>query len=291
MDALADYFRLFYLEMERGISFIPTQVAVLCAVPFLLNDTEKTKRGVAKKLLECLICFLLAETAAAAAYGLMGDRYLERWQLLVFTTVYAVFFSRYKARTRLVRSAMYLAGYMVIISISEPLGALISRIDEQYWAWARHLTWLTVVLLIVLLVCFLRHFSPHRDRIIAVQFSVLICVICGLIIASQMVFMLLIGTQDMAEVDFTYKIYNLIISVFLLVIGMLAYYFYYSVAQATQENINLLAIQHRTELEAEKFEANRINYEDLRTLRHELKNHIFYMRSLLQGKRYDELTE
>ncbi len=291
MDALLDYFRLFYLEMERGISFIPTQIAVLCAVPFLLNDTEKTPKGIARKLLECLVCFLLAEAGAAAAYALLGDHHLGRWQLLAFITVYAVFFSRYKPRTRLVRSAMYLAGYMVILSISEPLGVLVSRIDERYWPWAQHLTWLVVVLLIVILVCFLRHFSPHRDRIIATQFSVLICVICGLIIASQMVFMLLFGSQDMAETDITYKTYNLIISVFLLIIGMLAYYFYYSVAQATQENINLLALQHRTELEAEKFEANRVNYEDLRTLRHELKNHIFYMRSLLQGKRYDELTE
>lgn len=111
---------------------------------------------------------------------------------------------------------------MVAFSISEPLGVILQMVDERYWVWAQHLTWICVILLII---------------------------------------------------------------------EMLTYYLYYSVATVTRQNEQLLMLRHKSEMEEEKYEVNRVNYEDLRMLRHELKNHSFYMRSLLEAGKYEQLRE
>lgn len=85
----------------------------------------------------------------------------------------------------MVRSVVYLAGYMVAFSISEPLGVILQMVDERYWVWAQHLTWICVILLICGIVWFLRHFSSPRGSVVHPQFVTLLCVVSGMIIASQ----------------------------------------------------------------------------------------------------------
>lgn len=285
------YFQEYYLGLARGISYVPTQIATICAVCFLLNDTEWTIKGILRKLGECILFFTATVLATSAVYMLLGDNQLDRWLLALCIAIYAVCFSKYKPRVRLVRSITYFAAYMVIFSISEPLGILFRMIDERYWNWSQHLTWLTVVLLIVGIVCFLRHFASKKGSIVHPQFVTLLCVVSLMIIVSQIAYLNLSGQTDFSLIDTNYKQYNLVVSLFLLIIEMLTYYLYYSVVTVTQQNETLLTMRHKAEMEEEKFQANRVNYDDLRMLRHELKNHSFYMRSLLDAKKYDELRE
>lgn len=97
--------------------------------------------------------------------------------------------------------------------------------------------------------------------------------------------------EKLSDIPTNYKLYNQVVSLFLLIIEMLTYYLYYSVATVTRQNEQLLMLRHKSEMEEEKYEANRVNYEDLRMLRHELKNHSFYMRSLLEAGKYEQLRE
>lgn len=286
-----DYFLEYYLGMVRGVSYVPTQITTIFAVIFLLNDTQWTARGILRKLGECTAWFAAVFAVTSVVYWRFGDYQLDKIMLVLFTVVYACFFSKYQPRIRLVRSVVYLAGYMVAFSISEPLGVILQMVDERYWVWAQHLTWICVILLICGIVWFLRHFSSPRGSVVHPQFVTLLCVVSGMIIASQIFYLKLSGVEKLSDIPTNYKLYNQVVSLFLLIIEMLTYYLYYSVATVTRQNEQLLMLRHKSEMEEEKYEANRVNYEDLRMLRHELKNHSFYMRSLLEAGKYEQLRE
>lgn len=75
--------------------------------------------------------------------------------------------------------------------------------------------------------------------------------------------------------------FNVVICVCLWFINLMAYYQFYTIAQGARENSDLLALRQKAEMEAEKYHATRLNYNGLRAIRHEIRNHNFYKKVLL----------
>lgn len=67
----------------------------------------------------------------------------------------------------------------------------------------------------------------------------------------------------------------------------MAYYQFYTIDQGARKNMDLLALRQKAEMEAEKYHATKLNDDELRAIRHEIKNHNFYLKALLDEGKID----
>ena len=133
-------------------------------------------------------------------------------------------------------------------------------------------------------VWFLRHFSFDTGTSIG-----------GKYVWMQMVIsIIIIGIEAYAELSESARIvkdFNVLICVCLWFINLLAYYQFYTIDQGTKENMKLYTLHQKAEMEKEKYLATKLNYDELRSIRHEIKNHNFYMKALLDEGKIDEARE
>lgn len=278
---MLEYFQLFYLQLDRGICYILTNLALIVGAVLLLNNTDRSFRGMIRKAVECLICFAIHGLLVAGYYALIGTTHMDRICLLIFLLLYSLIRSPYTHRVCLVRSCVYFASTVVMLPLSEPLGRYFGAINEAYYLWAQYLTLVVVMLLTGAMVFFLRHFAFETKSVVHPQFTFLTVAISVLTVCCQII-------AQSWSVSGAY--YRLICAAFW-VINLLTYYMFYIISRITKENVSLLTMRHKAEMELEKYQVTKMNFDELRLIRHEVKNHQFYMQALLKEGKLDQLAE
>lgn len=280
MDML-EYFQIFYVELDRGICYILTNLTLVVGAILLLNDTAKSARGIVTKAAECLLCFAVHTLLVAAYYALFGMVQMDRVCLAVFLLLYSLLRSRYKRRVCLVRSCVYFASTVVMLPLSEPFGRFFAQINADYYLWAQYLTLVVVMAMTGAMVAFLRHFAFETKSVVHPQFTILTVVISVLTVVCQLTAQILKANTS----------HNLLVCGVLWLIILLTYYMFYVISRITKENMSLLTMRHKAEMELEKYQVSKMNFEELRLIRHEIKNHQFYMKALLEEGKLEELAE
>lgn len=217
-------------------------------------------------------------------FALFKGPQMPRIATFLFVACYAVFRSRYDFRVCLVRGWMYAASIMVMLPISESVGNLFERINEHWFSWSQYLTPAVMGIMIFAEVWFLRHFSFDTGTSIAGKYVWLQMVISVITIGIEVY-------ADITQAVVAAKGFNVLICVCLWLINLLAYYQFYTIDQGTKKNMELNALRQKAEMEKEKYHATKLNYDELRSIRHEIKNHNFYMKALLDEGRMDEARE
>ncbi len=279
---MSNYFDLLFVQQIRGASYIPTLYIQTIAIVLLLNDLPRTRKEWLKKMLECIGCCLAVNLIGILYMTAIGsEEPISFVSLAVFTFFYALLCSKYTATICLVHSIMFLACVIVSVPISSPISDMIRTVNPaMYYSWGQFLTILIILLLTVVVVVYLRHFSLEAGSIVQTQYLLLQVGISLLTIGIEL-------TTYWVEIP---RAFNVLICAGLWGTNLLTYYMFYFIENSTRENLALRSTQHRIELEQEKYLANRINYDELRIMRHELKNYTFYVKSLLDAKKYDELS-
>lgn len=277
-----DYFDELFVQHVRGMSYVPTLYIQTAAIVLLLGRLPRTVGAWLKKGLECLVCCLLVSMIGAAYAAVFGlDEPISFVTLALFTLLYALFRSRYPVNIRLVRSMMFLACVMVSVPISSPVSDLIRNANPTiYYSWGQYLTVVFIFLLTAIVVAFLRYFSLENGSPVQPQYLLLQVGISLVTIVIEL-------ATYWTEIP---RGFNVLICAGLWGINLLTYYLFYSIGKSTQENLVLRSTQHRIELEREKYESNRVSYDEMREMRHELKNYMFYARALLNAQKYEELS-
>jgi len=118
------------------------------------------------------------------------------------------------------------------------------------------------------------------------QFSGLLILIMILAVA----FSLDIITRQETAVSAA-ALYRALLYSLLIFAEFVAYYLFYRIALEHNEKVRLQIAQKRLADEKEFFSLSKKNYEDLKTLKHDLNNHFYCMQSLLAANRFDELKD
>ena len=278
---MLEYFQLFFLELQRGICYILTNLVLISGAVLLLNDVRGGFRGWLGKAAECLSCFAVHSLILSIYYALFGSTQMDRVCLAIFLLLYSLIRSKYKRRVCLVRSSVYFASSVVMLPLSEPLGRVFKDINVAYYQWAQYLTLVVVVLMTIAMVLFLRHFAFDTKSVVHPQFSAMTVIISVLTVLSQAASMALDASGG----------YNLIVCAILWLINLLAYYMFYVISRISRENVSLVTMRHKAEMELEKYQVTKMNFEEMRIIRHEIKNHQFYMKALLSEGKLDQLAE
>ena len=80
------------------------------------------------------------------------------------------------------------------------------------------------------------------------------------------------------------RLYNMLISSGFLVLELLVYYMLYVISKEYTENVELLAMQQKAELDREMYIVTKNIYQEMSAVRYEIKNHDAYMIALLEKK-------
>lgn len=132
-------------------------------------------------------------------------------------------------------------------------------------------------------------FAAGRGEQVAWLYPLLMTAICVLAVSIQLYSMMSIDPSELE--DASVRGYNLYMGTSFLVIILLGYYLYYAIGREHTEKIMLLAQQRRQELDEENMIAAQQTYEALREVRHEIKNHTAYMKTLLDAGDYQALRD
>ena len=277
---MLDYFMTYYVEMNFGPGYAVTNVAYVIAVVLLLNDTQRSWSGLLRKTGDILLCWLGTVAYCSFFHKLLGHDYMDQSMMLLLLIVYAVFRSKYRKATRLVRSCVLYACFMQSLTISEPVGELLNDLFAGgEHTWMEHLTSLVVVLLAAAVVAFLRRFSTERFSFISTFPVILVAVISGLGVLLQW------SGNPLGSS----RAYNVVVASSFWLLELLSYYMFYIGGQEYDRNLELVALRHKEELDEELLQLSKDSYEEMHQIRHEVKNHLAYIRVLAENGEYDRL--
>lgn len=274
--SLFDYFQTYYLDRNFGPGYVATNVSYVIAVVLLLNDVQwDDRRALLKKAGEMFLCWLGTLAFCSVYNMLLGHDWMDRLMMLLFMACYAIFRSKYSARTRVVRGCVFFTCTTLSMPVSEPIGELFEEINADY-TWAEHLTSLVMVILLLFALVFLRSFSTERQVFAPVFPTVLVGVISGL-------GLMLVYVSEVMSVSQDYRAFNVLLAGSFWVLELVTYYLYYRMTQEYGKNLELMAIAQKEELEQELLQISQQNYEELHEIRHEMKNHLLYIRVLAEN--------
>ena len=288
MQAMAEYFQEFFIEGTRAPSYIPSIMIQVLAMILLLGKNPKSVRDYALLALDwvgnCALIFLIT----SVYYGCVGTYNMDFFAIIALTLLYALTRSQKPALRRLVMASMFLACALSSYPLSAPWGEFFQGVDPTYWSWASYLTLVVMLLMTTAEVWFLRHFALPENSSIPIQYALIQVVVSLTTIGIEWIYGIegVYGVEEKLITNF-----NIVVATALWAIDLLLYYMLFNISKSNDEKIMLLSTQHKIRMEQEKYEANRVNYDELRAMRHELKNYTFYVKALLDAKRYDELSE
>ena len=141
------------------------------------------------------------------------------------------------------------------------------------------------VILSVIVACYFRRFNILQLRNIpkvSITYSVLVsCVVCILSIWYQV---------NQLSLDTLGNQLALLALISFLMIAMMAYYLNYAVCMYNNKTLDLQAENLLARNEGEILKISRQNLEEIRRIRHDIRNHFAYMNMMVQEERYDELA-
>ena len=265
------YFLTYQMGLSRGVVNPLLFFGYVVMLAFLLNDLPETRREWLRKAVEIALFWCATQLGSSIYFALFGESYLNQAQQLLAVMLYAVFWSRFSINRRIVIGGAGWASEMLIISIQGSTGL-------AYDAW-----YSVAALLLAMFLCalFLRHFAVEEFSLAPTHYSAVIVVqaLCGMIASGNW------GNVPAASV------YLLVTDAVLLATLFIVYALLYYMNKMYHRNMELTIMEQRHRGDEDVLRLTQKNNEEMRILRHELKNHDAYIRTLLDQERFDDLRD
>jgi len=240
----------------------------LLGIMLLLGEIPHDWKEIALKGVELAVCWFGMELISGVYFMLLGNSYLNQIQEVLFVLLYGMFRSKYPVAKRLVMGSAGWAAEILIVSISGfsgvrpgPLSLIMMSVAYGGVIW------------------FLRRFAIE-DFCLAPRYYV-----------GGIVVMALFGVMSSANwrVRPGFQPYYLVLNTVLLVMLLLSYVMFYAINRSYSKNLELLAQQASLEAQQKLLTLSQKNFEEMKLLRHEIKNHDAYIEMLVSHQQYEEL--
>ena len=281
------YLQYFFVYRLFGLSYIATELVFCLCLTLLFHDGPWNALGVISRSVDLLCTFLVLALLNSLILWLFGDIRWERWVVLpVITVLHLPFVNNRDWTSRVVMGGVFLSTYLLIFTISAD-GA----------NWLRELgllppgsggfdaTGVAGVVMPVLTLIYLRHLSisSFRHRHGACTALILVMVVVSA------VFQAAFDRPTEESADFL-RI-RLAACLILWVVELLAYYMLYAVTKEYNHSLELQATKLREDTDRIIADFSGANFEELRKLRHDLRNHMAYIGTLLEQGKYDDAKQ
>lgn len=277
---MLDYIRIYYIDFQYGYAYAITNIMFTVCTILLLNNIPKGFKQYLYKFIEIMIGFLVLIGLNGVYYGVTGEgnsNFIE----LVFIILYATLFSKYNISTRVVISSIFYCTNLLSLTISS---AVTLGLREKGYMFVGEInkfdiTSIIVIILFSIMLIFLKKFTIENLVFIPNFYALLIVIVSAI---SFIIFNL--DLKDILD-----SVYMVVISVSFWSLDILSYWMFYLISRDYNEKLNLTVLKHKAEAECQQFRSDMKNYEEMRMLRHELKNYFSYAEILLEQKEYKKL--
>lgn len=283
-----DYFLAAYFNRAFSPSFPYTFLLNIICTIVLLKDIHIARNNWLHESLKLLfeiiiscICTVFLQCILLAT--LDSTIYANNIVILLFIAFYAIFRSNYSAHNRITMSAIFYStvwavwrlinGIFLTNQVLLPNG---SRTIRDLFSMGR------VTIATVGVVFFLKYYTERKSKKVPMIYWLLILFISS---ASILTFIMIDYYLELSK----YPNIGTYIAVIFIVINLLTYYMYNVMTTEHLNNIELKILNQKSADETLTMEKNEQLYQNIRTLRHEMKNHISFMQNLLANKEYETL--
>ena len=281
-------------------TFVTDVLFAICAV-VLFGDLRPTARGVAVSIAEAVLVYAMENALWLVfnlAFGLVSSSSPSFPALFCALAVYALVQNRLTPMDRVVRFSTFTAAFMITVSMTGIFAAALPAIQRLTF-WAAIPSALSYLLMIAFAVV-LRVFSVERFRFVPRGFVVLIVATDVLGVAAAESFILFMtdfkdlqgysyASNVLGQVNQSASFTNLLVDVSFLLLILFSYIMFYVLAKEHEQRAELLITQKSESDAVAMMGVTCSMNENMREMRHELKNHDAYMAALLEEGEYDKL--
>ena len=219
----------------------------------------------------------------AADFIFKSSPFLVVWSVIQWggLAIYLYFFSEYRSKTKFIVWCSMIAGLQSLTSIAGQMSYLTGNYLGKGWpeAAARFVVYLFIPLLAIYLSRW------NFDDFEKLPVPGLILILCG-----DFSLMCLVVTESVWPTTGIDEVKRFLVTYLcLLIIVLASIYALYSVCKGQDSIMLLREEKQQLEKEKERFYMAKEQMEEIRSIRHDLKNQRSYMKILLQEKRYKEL--
>lgn len=275
----------FVVVRTYGMGYLLTAGIYLLSCVLLFRRWKKQPQCFGKGIRDWVLLLGAWVVLYSALYSLIPSTWFSLIVQFVLLMVYGQLVGRANVAERFVQQVTFFTCFILILRVSEGIGNFTDKLGWKY----RGVSMTDVVMLIFMLgvVWYLRKFRADDVQMLPRMYPLLMTALCALAVSTQLYSMMKVNPAELD--DTAVRGYNLYLGASFLVIILLGYYLYYAIGREHTEKIMLLAQQRRQELDEENMIAAQQTYEALREVRHEIKNHTAYMKTLLDAQDYEAL--
>lgn len=274
-----EYVQMYYIQHIRGPFWIIGDIFYVVLLNLLFLPKPFRAKDIPKTILRFFISYVLLLLTSSFYYMFaQDDKYLFTTAYFLFTFEMMFVMKGWKMTSRLVMGSVYYVVQLFSLGVSQGLDVL-QLPDELY----PPVTTALRILMVLCAVLFMRRFSVEDVEQISLHTILLIELSCMMTFLISLYYTK-IRIPGHSETD------NLMMLVYLafFVIVLTAYYMFRGIAQnieeiATLRNQNLLM-----ELETGRVEVAEEAMEEMRKTRHDIKNHLHFVNTLLGEARYED---
>lgn len=278
---MLEYFKIFYLEMAYGPSYIPTELFFVAGLVLVFDQWKCRRKEAGGILSRILLTWLLLITLSGIYYALFGAANLNKVVTAIVVILYVIGRQKYTWTIRIVRGSVYYTCYFQILTLSEPLGTMLESVFGEEKVWLENATWITLLVLLTVLI-YLIHIWSVDDMLYVPTAPAILIIIEAL---------LGITLQYAAEWMEAPKAYKVVVAGAFWLLEIFSYYLFYIVSRESKRNVEILALEHKEQMNEEMLQTFRDNLESMHVVRHEIKNHMAYIRVLVANEDYDKLFD
>ncbi len=280
MDFLR-YFTDFYINLARGYSYPITEVFMYLGIVALFFKKKKRKIDYLWYLLDIACVWLSGIILASFIYW--ATSFTEAYTIEIILPILIVAYAFIRGRCPIVLRLIYGFIYYAVVSsslvISSYFGSLIFAAGVSISTFP--LTLVIQILLIILTVLIIKIPKLEEFDQINVVYSYVVLLIPVIHLVVIYVVKFIDGAASLQK-----TIYNLAF----VVLEYIAYIFYYFIMKEHSNNYELQAVAIKKQQDSALAHMAKDNAAMLSKVRHDMKNHLAYMGSLLKESKYDELN-
>ncbi len=236
-------------------------------------------------LLDCVEIFLstaaifLINATGLPGYCMIIAEYLRH---VLTGSIYALLFCNYPHKIKIVMSGTILAAIVTCANLSYSLGGLLRNTNT-----ASGFT-LPVLVLVYGLILGMAFFQIKYSIVDVPDFPIFGRILT--ITSNSLALLTVLAIQLLDTVFMITNLYSAVVYAVLLIFVFVCYLSVYFLCLERIESCRLKAENKMISAASEQIALSKSNLEELRKIRHDLKNKYTYMWMLLQEKRYDELN-
>lgn len=274
------FYRTFF-GLELGVAY-PLSVTfyLICLILIFNDDILKNLQRVRHTIYEFVFLFLVFASLISLLEPFVGGQNTNI-SMVVTSAIYARLIKAHKDIMKWTMLSVFFSTYLLIIVMSGTIAEQLRAYDIQWVGTIKTFDLTCVVFIIVqsLMIWFLKNFNIKEFKYLPKQYSLLI-----ILVALMGIFVFFV--LSMSSIS---PIFLFLIAIVFWVIELLSYILFYIVTREYDEKMELTFMQHKARIEREQFDFTMKSYEEMRMLKHELKNYFSYGNTLLSQKRYDDL--